>query len=69
MAANTKVTLSKGGTHEKIIQISDLTIPDLFHIAQAIDQDGTVADGPGCAELILDCWHKCHSLKRHIEEN
>lgn len=69
MARNTKVTLFKGGTKEKTVKISEVQIPNLWHIAQAIRENGKVQDGPGCAELILECWHIAGALKRHIEES
>ena len=68
MANDAKVTLNKGGTGEKVVSISEVSIPDLWHIANAIREHGKVADGPGCAELILECWSRAHDLKRHIQE-
>ena len=38
--------------------IDDITIPDLWHIAMALpkpDQD-----------KVLEVWHLCHSLVKHI---
>jgi len=69
MANDTIVTLSKGGSKEATKPISKIEIPDLWHIAEAIRKTGTVADGPGCASLILECWHKALDFKRHIEES
>ena len=69
MSNETKVTLSKGGTGEKTKTISQVNIPDLWHIAEAIRKNGKVADGPGCAELILECWSRAHDFKRHIQES
>jgi len=69
MARDTKITMSKGGMKEQIVPIKDIVIPDLWHIAMAIERTGKVADGPGCADLILECWHIAHFLKSHIEEN
>ena len=69
MANKTKVTLSKGGTGEKTLPISQVKIPDLWHIAGAIEKTGKVADGPGCAALILECWSRAHDFKRHIQES
>ena len=68
MANDAKVTLNKGGTEKKVVPISDVKIPDLWHIANTIRENGKVADGPGCAELILECWSRAHDLKRHIQE-
>lgn len=69
MAWNTKVTLFKGGTREKTLPISHVCIPNLWHIAEAIRTNGKVADGPGCAKIILEAWHIAGALRRHIEES
>lgn len=55
------ITLHKGGTKEKTIPLSQLDIPDLWHIAQA-EMD------LHCRESILRCWHYAHDLKRTVEE-
>jgi hypothetical protein len=33
------VTLSKGGTEERTVKISQVIIPDLWHIAQSLDDE------------------------------
>jgi len=68
MADNTKVSLDKGGTEIRTVPICKVAIPDLWPIAQAIHETGKVADGQGCAKLILECWSLAHDLKRHIQE-
>lgn len=69
MSNETIITLYAGGTEERNLPVSKITIPDLWHIAEAIRQHGRVADGPGCADLILECWQIAHGLKRHIQES
>ncbi len=69
MSNKTKVILNKGGTKEKTVPIDRVGIPDLWHIAEALRKDGKVDDGPGCADLILECWSRTHDLKRHIQES
>ena len=69
MANQTKVTLNKGGSKEKVVPISQVDIPDLWHIAEAIRVNGRVSDGQGCADLILKCWSRAHDFKRHIQES
>lgn len=50
----------KGGTAQKTVPISQIVVPDLWHIAQAeLDLD--------CRRAILETWHLAHDLKRHIE--
>lgn len=69
MSNQTKMTLCKGGSGEKTLPISQINIPDMWHIAQAIRMTGKVADGPGCADLILECWNRAHDFKNHIQNN
>lgn len=67
MSTETKVTRSVGGTNERTVPISQITIPNLWHIAECIRKTGRVADGPACAQLISECWYIAHDLKIHIE--
>jgi hypothetical protein len=73
MAKDTKVTLFKGGTREVTIPVSEVAIPDLWHITQAL-RDGSVSslNSKQCenaCEMILDCWHIAGALKVHIEKS
>jgi len=54
------VTLSKGGKKEKTLPVTQITVPDLWHIAQRLDEEDK--------KKVLDCWHLAHDLKTHIEE-
>lgn len=69
MANDTKVTLSKGGSKERTLPISQVHIPDLWHIAEKIRTDGLNPPGTECAGLILEVWNLCHDFKRHIQES
>lgn len=55
-----QVTLSKGGTAEKTVDVAKLQIPDLWHIAHRLDEEDK--------EKVLECWHLAHDLKTHIED-
>ena len=53
------ITLAEGGTAERKIEIKNITVPDLWHIAMRLhgrDQ-----------EMVLECWHLAHDMKRHIQ--
>lgn len=55
------VTLNRGGSGEKTVKLSDVEIPDLWHIAQSeMDMD--------CRNAILTGLHISHDLKRTVEE-
>ena len=55
------ITLSKGGTAERTVPLSSISIPDVWNISF------TLPEGQG--ELVRELWHLCHDLKRHIEDN
>ena len=56
------ITLAKGGIKERTVPVSGLEIPDLWHVARRCTD---VQD----REMILECWHLAHDLKRHIKES
>ena len=65
------ITLNKGGTAEKVIDVAAIQVPDLWHIAEWLDIEATKKADPRlavAAEKILDCWHLAHDMKTHIQE-
>lgn len=51
------ITLAKGGTLEKTIPVTDIEIPDVWHIAHQIeDLDDRQA--------VLTLWHAAHDMKK-----
>jgi hypothetical protein len=56
------VTINKGGTAEKKLHLTQIIIPDLWHIALA-------QSDKEAKEAILKTWHLAHDLKKHIEGN
>lgn len=67
-----KITLSKGGTAERTLELSAISIPDLWKIAHAPGllpglKDCTLGD-KSAQELIVECWHIAHDLKRTLGE-
>lgn len=67
MSNQTEITLSKGGTAERKITMSQLQIPDLWGLTQNIRQNSKIEQAGLCADKILECWHLAHDLKNHIE--
>jgi hypothetical protein len=53
------ITLHKGGEAEQKIELSQLQIPDLWHIETTSAADRA---------KILECWHIAHDLKRELFE-
>ena len=67
----TTITLNKGGTAEKTIDLSGHNIPDLWHIAMWLQEESKTQDNKALAisaDKILETWHLAHDLKRHILE-
>jgi len=69
------ITRSKGGTGERKVELSEVQIPDLWHVAMAFDsasQTGKLQFAPKYCrywhDQILECWHLCHDLQRELLE-
>ena len=56
---NKTITRNNGGTAEHTVEVSAITIPDLWHIAMRLDKSDR--------EAVLECWHIAHDLKQHLE--
>lgn len=54
------ITLAKGGTKERKIDVSKIEIADLWHIAMR-------TDGPDQA-MILEVWNLAHDMRRALQE-
>ena len=71
-AAEPTFTRSKGGTAEREEPINGITVPDLWHLAQAL-KDGKLTRNKTilakAAEEVLECWHLAHDMKRHLQSN
>jgi hypothetical protein len=50
--------------------IDGITVPDLWHLAQAL-KDGTLTRNKTilakAAEEVLECWYLAHDMKRHLQ--
>jgi len=57
------VTINKGGADETQVDIRELVIPDLWHIAQMMESDLRYSLH---AKAVLDTWAIAHSLKREL---
>ena len=70
--ADPTFTRSKGGTAEREEPINGITVPDLWHLAQAL-KDGKLTRNKTilakAAEEVLECWHLAHDMKRHLQSN
>ena len=53
------ITLSKGGTNERTVKVSSIDIPDLWHIANDLQNVYS-------RQAILDVWHLAHDLKNEL---
>jgi hypothetical protein len=56
--------MCKGGAGENVIDTRELQVPDLWHIAMWLENNGN----SGSSKKVLDCWHLAHDMKKHIQE-
>jgi hypothetical protein len=68
------LTRSKGGTAEREVDIASIDIPDLWHIATWLKEQKRAVDGVTItslhqqADMILDCWHLSHDMRKMLQE-
>jgi hypothetical protein len=78
----TTITLSKGGTAERTIDVQSIQVPDLWHVAMyhhdkadtiPLDNDMQAkADQKWHKmqeEMILECWNLAHDMRKHLQES
>jgi hypothetical protein len=74
---NRTITRAKGGTGERVVDFADIHVEDLWHVAQWLKDPDKLKDlalagnkdlAFRCGESILEVWHLCHDLLRHIRE-
>lgn len=69
MSATTVVTRFPNGTNKHTVTAGEIEVPDLWHVAQRLDQLAKQHDDVGlkvAAQRALECWHLAHDLKKHI---
>ena len=69
MSNETMITLSRGGDEERTLPISEVYIPELYHIARDVRLNSKLINANVCSEVILLVWHIANDLKRHIVES
>ena len=62
-------TRSKGGTAEREEIISQIEVPDLWHLIQDMKQGTTISkkEGQRIVAAIAECWHLAHDMKAHMQ--
>ncbi len=63
-----KITLAKGGTAEKTVELKDIKVPDLWEIAHLSGLDGYSLGGKPAKAQILECWHLCHAVLNKLRD-
>jgi len=54
-----EIIRAENGTHEHKAEVDMIEIPDLWHVAQSMRDNGdTVA-----ADMIEECWHLAHDMR------
>jgi hypothetical protein len=55
---------AKGGSRERVVEVNDIRIPDLWVLLHNHDVEVT----PKQRAAILEVWHLCHDLLRVVKE-
>ena len=55
---------SKDGKDERTVSLDEIAIPDLWHLAIALQAEGRSRESAD----VLEVWHLAHDLLRHIYE-
>jgi hypothetical protein len=59
-----KIVLSPGGSARREVELDEIQVPNLWHIAQALR---TVAiKDPEASDMVLETWHLAHDLKANL---
>ena len=64
-------TRSKGGTAEREEIISQIQVPDLWHIIIGIREGTKVpkAYRDAVADAVYETWQLCHDMRKHLQSN
>ena len=57
----TIIIRSPDGKGRREVELSQVQVPDAWHLAMRLPQKDQ--------DIVLELWHLCHALKRHITEN
>ena len=55
----TGIILAKGGDGERCVEIRNIKVPDLWHLAMYVDEGGN----PTGSRMMIECWHLAHDMK------
>ena len=58
----TKIVLSPRGSGRREVDLAEIQIPDLWHLAMDLKARKKLI----ASEMVLDAWHLCHDLLEHI---
>jgi hypothetical protein len=72
------ITIHKGGTGEHTVKVSELVIPDLWHVAMFFndqaEKHANDHDSPFACnrmkmfeQMVLECWHLAHAMKDQLQ--
>lgn len=62
--ATITITRAPRGTARRVVPISQIQIPDLWHLAAYLKEK----DLPQQSEAVLECWHLCHDLLENLRD-
>ena len=56
-----KITLAKGGTLEREIDVNQIKIPDMWDVVMRTKD-------PDNKKMVMECWYLAHDMKRALLE-
>lgn len=56
-----KITLAKGGTKERVIDVNKIRIPDMWHVAMRCENKHDI-------EMVLEYWYLAIFMKQSLQE-
>ena len=59
----TTIIRSPKGTERREVEIDKIQVPDLWHIAMMLEDQGK----ENAMKAVLDCWHLAHDLITNIQ--
>ena len=60
-----RIIRSKGGSEQREVEVSEIQIPDLWHVAVMLEKEFQMK---GAAGQVLECWYLCHDMLRTLQE-
>jgi len=58
-----KIIRCEHGTAEEVVDVAAIRVPDLWHLAMSLMDEGREAE----KEMVLECWHMAHDMRGALQ--